>query len=91
LDKTINGHYEAKRCFNIVTNTFDLVFKRIGQKLPNNIKRLCTLSIYKLKGKESLSETKKILGWDINSRLLRIALPLLKGNKWSTMVQKFIT
>jgi len=30
LDKVIDDYYQAKQCFDVVTNTFDLVFKRIG-------------------------------------------------------------
>ena len=62
LHRVTNGVHEATKCFNIITNTFDLFYKRVIGNMPNKLKRSYALSLRKLRGERSLAESKKILG-----------------------------
>ena len=48
------------------------------------------LPLCKLQEKGTLSETKKTLGWLINTRKLSMALSITKGIKWKDIISKMI-
>jgi len=86
LDKIVNGIHEATTCFNIIINMFDIFFTSRIESLLKKLKRKVALSLWKLQGEGTPSETKKILGWMIDTRLLSMALPITKGAKWKGVI-----
>ena len=54
------------------------------------IPRADPLSLRKLYGEGNLSESKTILGWDVNTRTMRIHLPKLKSQEWSLDIKHLI-
>jgi len=74
LNKIVDRIHEATRCFNIITNLFDLFFSNVITKLSNKVKQKIAISLRNLKGEGTLSELKKVLGWMIDTRYLLIAL-----------------
>jgi len=91
LDKLVNSIHKATTCFNIITNVFNLFFTSKIDSLPENLKRKVALLLRKLQSEETSLETKKILDWIVNTRLLSIALLSTKGIKWKVVISIIIT
>jgi len=62
LNKVIDGVHEAKRLFNIITNTFNLFFSSTIDNIPKKLKRKIALLLWKLKEEGTVSKIKKVLG-----------------------------
>ena len=60
LDRKIRELHESTRCFNIITNMFDIFFSR-SLKIPNGLKQSYTLLLRKLHGERTPAEVKKLL------------------------------
>ena len=58
---TTNSIHDTTRYYNIITNTFDLFYKKASTLMPNSLQWNCALSLHKLRREESPAEIKKIL------------------------------
>jgi len=85
LDRKIDGMDKSIRYFNIIINVFNVIFNKSLQ-IPNGLRRLCALSLRKLRGEGILVE----VGWIVNSWAFTLALPTSKGLKWIAIVESFI-
>jgi len=64
LHRITNRIHNATRCFNIITNTFNLFYKQVIENMPNRQIWSCALSIRKLCSEGSSAETKKDIELD---------------------------
>ena len=82
LDKEKDRIHEATTYFNVITNTFNIFFSSMIDKILNRVRRKMALSIRKFQGKGIPTKIKKTLGQMLNTRALIMVLPPNKAQKW---------
>ena len=59
LDIVVNGIYEVTTCFNVITNTFDIIFSSIISNILNDVKQKAVLSLCKLQSEGTPTNVKR--------------------------------
>ena len=75
-----------------VVRAIPLAIRSLARPLSSDdvIPRKDIISLKKLKAEGQLSEVKIILGWELNTRSLTIALPTYKALAWISEIESFI-
>ena len=91
LDRSFGGLHATDKVFNVALNSLDVMFRHKVKLEPEGMVREEAASVKKLDLESQARETGRILGWDVDTRRMRIALPAEKEAAWTETINQFLT